>query len=63
VIALVGLTITLTAMAFTTADGNEVPDIGPLPPVEANPDNAPTEARLALGRALFSIIASRLPAP
>ena len=37
----------------TTADGAEVPDIGPLPPVEANPENAPTEARLALGRALF----------
>ena len=37
----------------TTVDGAEVPDIGPLPPVEANPDNAPTEARLALGRALF----------
>ena len=30
-----------------------VPEIGPLPPVEANPDNPPTEARLALGRALF----------
>lgn len=38
---------------ITTADGAEVPDIGPLPPVEANPENAPTEARLALGRALF----------
>jgi cytochrome c peroxidase len=37
----------------TTADGTEVPDIGPLPPVPANPENAPTEARLELGRALF----------
>jgi cytochrome c peroxidase len=42
-----------TATMVTTADGTEVPDIGPLPPVEANPDNAPTEARLELGRALF----------
>jgi hypothetical protein len=33
----------------TTADGAEVPDIGPLPPVEANPENVPTEARLAQG--------------
>lgn len=30
-----------------------MPDIGPLPPVQANPDNAPTKARLELGRALF----------
>lgn len=43
----------LTAAMVTTADGTEVPDIGPLPPVEANPDNVPTDARLALGRALF----------
>ena len=34
-------------------DGTRVPDIGPLPPVEASPDNEPTEARIALGRALF----------
>jgi cytochrome c peroxidase len=31
----------------------QVPEIGPLPPVSANPDNPPSEARLALGRALF----------
>ena len=37
----------------TTANGEKVPDIAPLPPIEANPENAPTEARLALGRALF----------
>ena len=41
------------AAVVTTADGIEVADIGPLPPVDANPDNAPTDARLALGRALF----------
>ncbi len=29
------------------------PDIGPLPPVAANPDNLPTTARMALGQALF----------
>jgi cytochrome c peroxidase len=34
-------------------DGTKVPNIGPLPTVEANPDNAPTAARMALGRALF----------
>ena len=43
----------VSAVNVTTAEGAAVPDIGPLPPVEANPDNAPTEARLALGRALF----------
>jgi cytochrome c peroxidase len=39
--------------AVTTQNGTEVPDIGPLPPVQANPENPPNEARLALGRALF----------
>ncbi|MGD8590468.1 MAG: cytochrome c peroxidase [Chromatiales bacterium] len=34
-------------------DGTKVPDIGKLPPVPANPDNRPSEARIALGRALF----------
>lgn len=29
------------------------PDIGPLPPVAANPDNPPTPERIALGKALF----------
>jgi cytochrome c peroxidase len=29
------------------------PAIGPLPPVTANPDNPPSEARIALGRAIF----------
>lgn len=37
----------------TTIDGDKVPDIGPLPPVTANPENEPTEARMTLGRALF----------
>lgn len=36
-----------------TPDGGEVPDIGPLPPVQANPENPPNAARMALGRALF----------
>jgi cytochrome c peroxidase len=31
----------------------EVPGIGPLPPVPANPDNMPTAPRMALGQALF----------
>ena len=35
---------------FAIAD---VFDIGPLPPVPVNPDNAPTAARMALGQALF----------
>lgn len=34
-------------------DPNDPLAIGPLPPVEANPENEPTEARMALGRALF----------
>lgn len=38
---------------ITLADGSPVPDIGKLPPVEANPDNTPNAARIALGRALF----------
>jgi cytochrome c peroxidase len=37
----------------TTLDGQNVPDIGPLPPVEANPENPPTPERIELGRALF----------
>jgi cytochrome c peroxidase len=36
-----------------TAAFAETPDIGPLPPVPVNPDNAPTAARMALGQALF----------
>ena len=55
------LLTTLLGLWFTVAgagtvqlpDGTDVPDIGPLPPVAANPDNAPTEARITLGRALF----------
>lgn len=39
-----------TAPSAWTAD---VPDIGPLPPVTANPDNQPTPERMALGQALF----------
>lgn len=51
---LLGLWTAVASSAnITTTEGTEVPDIGPLPPVEANPDNTPTEARLALGRALF----------
>lgn len=46
-------TATVQAGTFTTIDGEEVADIGPLPPVAAVADNAPTEARLALGRRLF----------
>ncbi len=42
-----------TAATVTTQDGSKVPDIGPLPPVAANPENQPNEARIALGRALF----------
>ena len=38
---------------FTLSDGSKVPDIGQLPPVQANPDNLPNEDRIALGRALF----------
>lgn len=48
--------ISLGAVFVTGAvasDGAEGPDIGPLPPVEANPDNRPTQARMMLGRALF----------
>ena len=50
-------TVLAAVLAVGTASAAETqappPDIGPLPPVEANPDNPPTEARLALGRALF----------
>ncbi|MGA7981616.1 MAG: cytochrome c peroxidase [Chromatiaceae bacterium] len=42
-----------TAATVATQDGSKVPDIGPLPPVAANPENQPNEARIALGRALF----------
>ena len=41
------------AVPGLSKDSTEVPDIAPLPPVEPNPDNAPTDARVALGRALF----------
>jgi cytochrome c peroxidase len=47
------LLIPAWADTLTLADGSQVPDIGKLPPVETNPDNPPTEARIALGRALF----------
>ena len=46
----------LAAIALVLASGltnAEVPDIGPLPPVPANPDNMPTTARMALGQTLF----------
>ena len=37
----------------STPAASKIPDIGPLPPVAANPDNPPTPERMALGRALF----------
>ncbi len=51
--ALFGLWVTNAAAVTGVPDEIELPDIGPLPPVEPNPDNPPTDARLALGRALF----------
>lgn len=48
------LAAALAAWGVSASDTQtQVPDIGPLPAVEADPDNPPTEARLALGRALF----------
>lgn len=40
------------SLCLNSAFGS-VPEIGPLPPVPANPDNLPTAARMALGQALF----------
>jgi cytochrome c peroxidase len=41
------------AETVKTLAGQEVPDIGPLLPVKANPENEPNTARMVLGRALF----------
>jgi hypothetical protein len=50
--AAIVLAATLVVGGASASDAQtQVPEIGPLRPVEANPDNAPTEARLALGRA------------
>lgn len=48
-----GMTSTLLAESFTSNNGKEVPDIGALPPVTANPDNLPTPERIKLGQSLF----------
>jgi cytochrome c peroxidase len=50
---LTSASLAAATVTVTDADGSEVPDIGPLPPVATNPDNPPNEARLTLGRALF----------
>lgn len=44
------LTTTLAVLCFSTV---VQADIGPLPPVKANPDNQPNEARMILGKKLF----------
>lgn len=56
-IGLVFLTILSSSLVLAsdiqTANGQRVPDIGPLPPVAPNPENVPSRARMVLGRALF----------
>lgn len=46
-------TIATAADMSATSAAAKVPDIGALPPVPVNPDNAPTAARMALGQVLF----------
>lgn len=47
------LGIATLMLAFSNITAAEIIDIGPLPPVPVNPDNAPTTARMALGQTLF----------
>lgn len=49
--AITALAIALAVTSRVTAA--DVSDIGPLPSVPANPENAPTTARMALGQTLF----------
>lgn len=51
--ALLSPLLGLPVVAAETPAESELADIGPLPPVTANPDNPPTPERMALGRALF----------
>lgn len=48
-LSVVGVMLLSTSVAFAA----DMHDIGPLPPVPANPDNMPTQARMDLGRTLF----------